>query len=89
MALRIDVVLILFILNYRGYSSSALIAQLGERQTEDLKALCSIHSQGTYFCFDTMITVLNLAVLLSLRFFIDAGVLIVYDYHSIRNEREA
>ena len=24
----------------------ALIAQLGERQTEDLKALCSIHSQG-------------------------------------------
>ena len=33
----------------------ALIAQLGERQTEDLKALCSIHSQGrlhyTLFCF--------------------------------------
>ena len=26
----------------------ALIAQLGERQTEDLKALCSIHSQGTF-----------------------------------------
>ncbi len=24
----------------------ALIAQLGERQTEDLKVLCSIHSQG-------------------------------------------
>ena len=29
--------------------SSALIAQLGERQTEDLKVLCSIHSQGTVF----------------------------------------
>ena len=28
---------------------SALIAQLGERQTEDLKALCSIHSQSTSF----------------------------------------
>ena len=27
----------------------ALIAQLGERQTEDLKVLCSIHSQGIYF----------------------------------------
>jgi hypothetical protein len=24
----------------------ALIAQLGERKTEDLEALCSIHSQG-------------------------------------------
>jgi hypothetical protein len=24
----------------------ASIAQLGERQTEDLKALCSIHSRG-------------------------------------------
>jgi hypothetical protein len=28
-------------------AASALIAQLGERQTEDLKVLCSIHSQGT------------------------------------------
>ena len=27
----------------------ALIAQLGERQTEDLKVLCSIHSQGKVF----------------------------------------
>ena len=27
----------------------ALIAQLGERQTEDLKVLCSIHSQGISF----------------------------------------
>ena len=26
----------------------ALIAQLGERQTEDLKVLCSIHSQGIF-----------------------------------------
>ena len=29
--------------------ASALIAQLGERQTEDLKAECSIHSQGSPF----------------------------------------
>ena len=29
--------------------SRALIAQLGERQTEDLKALCSIHSQSNSF----------------------------------------
>ena len=28
--------------------SPALIAQLGERQTEDLKVLCSIHSQGIF-----------------------------------------
>ena len=28
---------------------AALIAQLGERQTEDLKVLCSIHSQGICF----------------------------------------
>ena len=27
----------------------ALIAQLGERKTEDLEALCSIHSQGNIF----------------------------------------
>ena len=30
----------------RQYTSKASIAQLGERQTEDLKALCSIHSRG-------------------------------------------
>ena len=30
-------------------SPFALIAQLGERQTEDLKVLCSIHSQGIFF----------------------------------------
>ena len=29
--------------------SRALIAQLGERQTEDLKAPCSIHGQSTLF----------------------------------------
>jgi hypothetical protein len=30
---------------------NASIAQLGERQTEDLKALCSIHSRGiALFC---------------------------------------
>ena len=27
----------------------ALIAQLGERQTEDLKVLCSIHGEGIVF----------------------------------------
>jgi hypothetical protein len=32
---------------YSNFATSALIAQLGERQTEDLKVLCSIHSQGT------------------------------------------
>ena len=31
----------------RGGEQAALIAQLGERQTEDLKVLCSIHSQST------------------------------------------
>jgi hypothetical protein len=35
------------IINPEGFN--ALIAQLGERQTEDLKVLCSIHSQGIYF----------------------------------------
>ena len=28
----------------------ASIAQLGERKTEDLEALCSIHSRGINFC---------------------------------------
>ena len=39
----------------------ALIAQLGERQTEDLKAECSIHSQGnanTFCLFDDIVKVL-------------------------------
>ncbi len=30
-------------------SLTALIAQLGERKTEDLEALCSIHSQSISF----------------------------------------
>ncbi len=34
-----------------GFPQLAL-AQLGERQTEDLKVLCSIHSQSIYFCGD-------------------------------------
>ena len=36
-------------------NESASIAQLGERQTEDLKALCSIHSRGisVLFCCKT------------------------------------
>jgi hypothetical protein len=33
---------------------NASIAQLGERQTEDLKALCSIHSRGIYSPFVMM-----------------------------------
>ena len=36
-------------------SGSALIAQLGERQTEDLKAECSIHSQGILFFFQYLL----------------------------------
>ena len=31
----------------------ALIAQLGERQTEDLKVPCSIHGQGIFFFHST------------------------------------
>ena len=31
-------------------TSIAALAQLGERQTEDLKAPCSIHGGGTLFC---------------------------------------
>ena len=30
------------------FASKAEIAQLGERQTEDLKVPCSIHGDGTY-----------------------------------------
>ena len=30
-------------------NSTAALAQLGERQTEDLKAPCSIHGGGTSF----------------------------------------
>ena len=32
-----------------GFSSQAALAQLGERQTEDLKAPCSIHGGGIIF----------------------------------------
>ena len=39
----------IIILDATQVSTSALIAQLGERKTEDLEALCSIHSQGMYF----------------------------------------
>ena len=34
-------------------SSTASIAQLGERKTEDLEALCSIHSRGIPFDFSS------------------------------------
>jgi hypothetical protein len=33
------------VIEYRNIPVAS-IAQLGERQTEDLKALCSIHSRG-------------------------------------------
>ena len=32
-------------------SDQAALAQLGERQTEDLKAPCSIHGGGRLFCY--------------------------------------
>ena len=40
-----------FILNYaiQQKTFEAALAQLGERQTEDLKAPCSIHGGGNYF----------------------------------------
>ena len=37
--------------NHFHNNESASIAQLGERQTEDLKALCSIHSRGISVLF--------------------------------------
>ena len=43
-----------FIVDNTGYmqqpTSTAALAQLGERQTEDLKAPCSIHGGGIHFC---------------------------------------
>ena len=43
-----------FIVEYSAYmqqaTSTAALAQLGERQTEDLKAPCSIHGGGIHFC---------------------------------------
>ena len=42
-----------FIVDNTGYmqqpTSTAALAQLGERQTEDLKAPCSIHGGGIFF----------------------------------------
>ena len=38
-----------FVLKKENEESSAALAQLGERQTEDLKAPCSIHGGGIYF----------------------------------------
>ena len=38
-----------FILKDKIEESSAALAQLGERQTEDLKAPCSIHGGGMFF----------------------------------------
>ena len=35
--------------NHGNITLCALIAQLGERQTEDLKVPCSIHGQSTTF----------------------------------------
>ena len=42
-----------FIIKNKIEESSAALAQLGERQTEDLKAPCSIHGGGILFqCCD-------------------------------------
>ena len=38
-----------FIIKNKIEGSSAALAQLGERQTEDLKAPCSIHGGGMFF----------------------------------------
>ena len=38
-----------FVLKKENEESSAALAQLGERQTEDLKAPCSIHGGGIFF----------------------------------------
>ena len=38
-----------FVIKNKSDVSSAALAQLGERQTEDLKAPCSIHGGGIYF----------------------------------------
>ena len=38
-----------FVIIKESDESSAALAQLGERQTEDLKAPCSIHGGGTSF----------------------------------------
>ena len=36
--------------------SKAVLAQLGERQTEDLEVLCSIHRNRIFFLLDSMAT---------------------------------
>ena len=57
------------ILNVNSTQSATIasIAQLGERKTEDLEALCSIHSRGTLFRFPfSGPKVMQLAVLHSL-----------------------
>jgi hypothetical protein len=38
----------IYIFNFNHFQVATL-AQLGERQTEDLKALCSIHRSRTFF----------------------------------------
>ena len=38
-------------------SLTALLAQLGERQTEDLKVLCSIHRQSIFFCLFSLLPI--------------------------------
>ena len=37
-------------------TSIAALAQLGERQTEDLKAPCSIHGGGTFFTLSSQVS---------------------------------
>ena len=38
------------------FHQPALLAQLGERQTEDLKVLCSIHRQSIFLHFVSQIS---------------------------------
>ena len=47
MIIKID--FIKLIIKIKPSLQVATLAQLGERQTEDLKALCSIHRSRTFF----------------------------------------
>ena len=45
-----------FVIIKESDESSAALAQLGERQTEDLKAPCSIHGGGTFFTLSSQVS---------------------------------
>ena len=48
-----------FVIKNESEESSAALAQLGERQTEDLKAPCSIHGGGTSFSKTSFFFIMN------------------------------